>query len=49
MKGEKKKGREREMVRKTEKIIIAAIILIAFVGSAKNRFVFILRNVGDRR
>ena len=33
MKGMKKKGRERGKVRKTEKIIIAAIILVAFVGS----------------
>ena len=33
MKGIKKKGRERGKVRKTEKVIIAAIILIAFVGS----------------
>ena len=33
MKGMKKKGRERGKVRKTEKVIIAAIILVAFVGS----------------
>lgn len=33
MRGIKKEGREREMVRKMGKVIIAAIILIAFVGS----------------
>jgi hypothetical protein len=32
-----------------EKIIIAAIILVAFVGAVKNHVVFILRNVGDKR
>ena len=41
----KKKGRRM----KIEKIIIAAIIQVAFVGAVKNRVVFILRNVGDKR
>ena len=45
----KKKGRRMRIGVKMEKIIIAAIILVAFVGAAKNRFVFILRNVDDKR
>jgi hypothetical protein len=40
------KGRRMRIGAKMEKIIIAAIILLAFVGAAKNRFVFTLRNVG---
>ncbi len=45
----KKKGRRVRMGTEMEKIIIAAIILVAFVGAVKNRFGFILRNVGDKR
>ena len=45
----KKKGRRMRICVKTEKIIIAAIILVAFAGAVKNRYVFILRNVDDKR
>jgi hypothetical protein len=45
----KKKGRKMRIGVKMEKIIIAAIILVAFVGTVKNRYVFILRNVGDKK
>lgn len=45
----KGKGRGVRVGIKTEKIIIAAMILLAFVGAAKNRYVFILRNVDDKR
>ena len=43
------KGRKMRIVAKMEKILIAAMILIAFVGTVKNRLVFILRNMGDKR
>jgi hypothetical protein len=45
----KKKGRRMRIGVKTEKIIIAAMILVAFVGAVKNHFVFTRRNVGDKR
>ena len=45
----KKKGRRMRIRVKMDQIIIAAIILVAFVGAVKNRFGFILRNVGDKR
>jgi hypothetical protein len=45
----KKKGRRMRISVKMEKILLAAIIPVAFVGAVKNRFVFILRNVGDKR
>jgi hypothetical protein len=45
----KKKGRRMRIDVKMEKIIIAAIILVAFLGTAKNRFGFILRNVDDKK
>ena len=34
---------------KMEKIIIAAIIPVVFVGTVKNRFGFIPRNAGDKK
>jgi len=43
------KGRRMRIGVKTEKIIIATIILVAFVGAVKNRFGFIPRNAGDKR
>lgn len=45
----KKKGRGMRIVAKMDKIRIAAIILVAFVGAVKNLFGFIIRNVGDKR
>jgi len=45
----KKKGRRMRIGVKMEKIIIAAIIQLAFVGAVKNRFGFIPRNAGDKR
>ena len=45
----KKKGRRMRIGAKMEKIIIAAIILVAFVGTVKNRYVFILRNVDGKK
>ena len=45
----KEKGRRMRIGAKMENIIIAAIIFVAFVGAVKNRYVFILRNVGDKR
>ena len=44
----KKKGRRMRIGAKIEKIIIAAIIQVAFVGAVKNRFAFILRNEDDK-
>jgi hypothetical protein len=38
----KGKGRRMRIGVKMEKIIIAAIIPVAFVGAAKNRYAFIL-------
>ena len=38
----KGKGRRTRIGMKTDKIIIAAMILVAFVGAVKNRFVFII-------
>ena len=43
------KGRRMRIGVKTEKIIITAIIPVAFVGAVKNHFGFIPRNVGDKR
>ena len=43
------KGRRMRIGVKMEKMIIAAIILVAFVGAVKNHFVFTRRNVGDKR
>ena len=31
------------------KIVIAAILLVAFLGTVKNRYAFRFRNVGDKR
>ena len=45
----KKKGRRMRIGANMEQIIIAAIIQVAFLGAVKNRFVFTLRNVGDKR
>jgi hypothetical protein len=41
----KKKGRGMKM----ERMTIAAIILVAFLGTVKNRYGFILRNMGDKK
>ena len=41
----KKKGGRMRIGAKMEKIIIAAIILVAFLGAVKNRHAFTLRNV----
>ena len=49
MKAMKEKGRGMKIGAKMEKIMIAAIIPVAFVSAVKNHFVFILRNVGDKR
>ena len=45
----KKKGRRMRIGMKIEKIAIAAIIPVAFVGAVKKCFGFILRNVGDKK
>ena len=44
-----KKGRRMRIGVKMGQIIIAAIMPVAFVGTVKNRYVFILRNMGDKR
>lgn len=48
-KGMEKKGRRMRIGMKIEKIAIAAIIPVAFVGAVKNHFVLTLRDRGDKR